>query len=504
MLNKLIEIQNYSTFKSLKFNNENKSNWRGEFKKNNIIYAPNGSGKTSMSLIFQSLKEKNASLILKKKRISSIENPKIRLLFSDKGAIHFDNNNWSTEHNNIYVFNSFYFDDNVYTFNLSNNDFIDILYLDEDMKEQEKELDNRIKKRSVIRKRIKNNKGWIRHYKKYMNQKENKKNYNSFMDKNRELKKVLSFLEEEITELKIPIREKYNEISNEYCDKVNNYLSMFNDNIIINQVRPVFNRKENLQSLIFSLTINGINTTIDERNDVSFNFYLSDGDKSAIALASFIARLEMLPNISSKIIIVDDPFTSFDTGRKQRTIDILANLSIKVEQLILLTHDIDFGAQLSERLYPKTNVLNLEMFNLGDDTNLKEIDFSKELLTGLMRNITILHEFIKNGAESQNELINVRRSIRVSLEGIFRIKFFEFNHSNIWLGDFLSFVEKSNSDINYQKFQRLLPHLQVLRNINHYSSPSHHDEGFMTIRNRVNSNELKSYVQDTLNMIAII
>ena len=43
MLKKLIHIKNYGKFSNF---NIASSDWDGTFKKNNVIYAPNGSGKT--------------------------------------------------------------------------------------------------------------------------------------------------------------------------------------------------------------------------------------------------------------------------------------------------------------------------------------------------------------------------------------------------------------------------------------------------------------------------
>lgn len=39
----------------------------GHLKKINGIYAPNGTGKTSLALLFQSLSNKNSNIILKKR-----------------------------------------------------------------------------------------------------------------------------------------------------------------------------------------------------------------------------------------------------------------------------------------------------------------------------------------------------------------------------------------------------------------------------------------------------
>jgi wobble nucleotide-excising tRNase len=202
-----------------------------------------------------------------------------------------------------------------------------------------------------------------------------------------------------------------------------------------------------------------------------------------------------------RIFIIDDPFTSFDSGRKQRTIDILARLSGKVKQMIVFTHDLDFGERISSKIFPKSDLLTLQMFSQNGSSNIRKINFSRELLTGLMKNITLLHDFLNNGVENEIEINNVHGAIRKSLEGIFRIKFFEFNKGNAWLGTYLECIEKSETEEEYKKFKRLLPYLQDLRDIASYSNQSHHDESIYGDRNIINSSELKSYVGETLEMI---
>ncbi|WP_054658358.1 hypothetical protein [Apilactobacillus ozensis] len=64
MIDKILEINNYS-----RFNTKNMGGIpnNGHLKKINGIYAPNGTGKTSLALLFQSLSNKNSNIILKKR-----------------------------------------------------------------------------------------------------------------------------------------------------------------------------------------------------------------------------------------------------------------------------------------------------------------------------------------------------------------------------------------------------------------------------------------------------
>ncbi|ARE27886.2 hypothetical protein LLJM1_0494 [Lactococcus cremoris] len=123
---------------------------------------------------------------------------------------------------------------------------------------------------------------------------------------------------------------------------------------------------------------------------------------------------------------------------------------------------------------------------------------------GLMKNISLLHDFSKSGADNEAELNNVYSALRLSLEGVFKIKFFEFNSPNTWLGTYLEYIEHSEDEDKYKKFRRLVPYLQELRDIANYSNSAHHDESVFGNRNMINQSELKSYVKEALELIDII
>ncbi len=73
-----------------------------------------------------------------------------------------------------------------------------------------------------------------------------------------------------------------------------------------------------------------------------FRNTLSAGDKSTLALAFFIARVEQDPSLSDVIVIFDDPISSFDANRRQHTQHKISELGSKAKQVIVLSHDPHF------------------------------------------------------------------------------------------------------------------------------------------------------------------
>lgn len=514
MLEKLTVIKNLGTFSNFK-PNKSQSEWDGNFKKNNIIFAHNGSGKTTLSLIFQSLAEGNSDLVSKKHRITSTDDIEIRFLGEEKNY-NFVDGSWDETESNIKVFNSFYFSDNVYAFKFSNDEFSFLFKSNDDINRKNQELTRHLKNISRISKQIRRNPSWTKEQ--IRKSKTNKRkqhiekiNRKFVSDKRDELAK----LTKRTKELSPIVKEFYQNICRDYCDKVNYYLRQFTDSIVIKDIKPLYSKSVSLQSIIFNLEINGIQTSLGKR-DVSFDFYLSDGDKNAISFASFLARLDMMgeENLKKQIIIFDDPFNSMDSHRKNRTITLISQLSNKVKQMFVFSHDLYFANDLHSRIFPKENTLCMEMTKYNGDTHLLvKNNFSTETKTLLIQRIEKLHNFEKNDAPSE-QLFAIKSDIRPILEGMFKIKFYKtllelqdkggMNIEQLWLKNYIDFIEKSEDDEDYSSFKRLYPYLSKFRDIQNYCSDPHHDQSDTSYNQIIAPFDLKVYVRDTLELVQLI
>ncbi len=107
-----------------------------------------------------------------------------------------------------------------------------------------------------------------------------------------------------------------------------------------------------------------------------FRNTLSEGDKSTLAFAFFIAALEKIPNLDNQIVILDDPLSSLDETRREATARILLDLSPKLNQLCVFTHKKDFLYMLFDKISDNTvlqvrsdkkNGSSIELFDVEDD-----------------------------------------------------------------------------------------------------------------------------------------
>lgn len=477
-------IDNYGTFESIR---------DIQLKKNTIIFAPNGSGKTTFSLIFQSLMENNADIIAKKRRFNSDDGPLIKLATDLKSSagntecIVFSKDNWHYKFdlldNPTVVFNNFYFEKNNYSFRFTENEMQSILGNNENLM-------------NILSRYIKLT------YDIYSIEKQG-------VDRLREPSK-LQQLKKKLSKIKCKNEEVFNTFDKfvvNFKDKVNEYLEKYMMGIYINETKLRYFRevgRQNAFSIIFSLTIRDYQGTLDTRSLTSFDYILSEGNKNAIAVCSFLAKLDLVPISNNLNVVVDDPFTSFDMTRKDVTIQLLTSASQKVSQFILLTHDSLFGEEIYERLVKlgkKEETTTIELYNTGNNVVIREVDFYTINLSPFVKNLEILNDYVMNGSRDEYHDRLVYSTLRVTLEGIFRIKYYKYNSKEVWLNSYIKFIEASEENGKYREMYRLKPLLTDLKLVINYSNSPHHDNSYRGTNNVIYSERLMEMTKKTLELV---
>lgn len=107
-----------------------------------------------------------------------------------------------------------------------------------------------------------------------------------------------------------------------------------------------------------------------------FKNTLSEGDKSTLAFAFFIAALEKTPELHKQIVVFDDPLSSLDETRREATARLLLALSPTVNQLSVFTHKKDFLYMICDKIpdnknlrvwFDRRNGSRLEPFDVEHD-----------------------------------------------------------------------------------------------------------------------------------------
>jgi wobble nucleotide-excising tRNase len=97
-----------------------------------------------------------------------------------------------------------------------------------------------------------------------------------------------------------------------YKDRINHYLSeVFRTSFKIESVENVAPQGRATQSKIsYKLMMSGYDISFDTNQPNSAKECFSEGDKSTIALAFFLSKVDIDPQLSQKILIFDDPLSS--------------------------------------------------------------------------------------------------------------------------------------------------------------------------------------------------
>ncbi|MBI9055956.1 MAG: AAA family ATPase [Bacteroidales bacterium] len=490
MIKKIIRINNVGKFTN--YNSRGYSNC--DFKKNTIIYAENGCGKTTLSVALKSLTGRNS--LIKKKQSFGTDSGQIFEILSESGVLKYENSKWNVFNKKIEIFDVHFIEDNIYTGSAlpdaSRTNLFEVVVGEKGIK---------------LKTQIFN---LIEEQRNYTSQRRTIKNKLKF-EKNQLSKTEIDglnlqhgFLNEKIATLGQPIIEKSRELGKysqkvfgKHVEEINNQLKFFTPYI---EIKKFSNKsKGGVQFLSYFLTVSGHNIAFERDTKVgpTVKYSLSEGDKSAIALAFFLAKVNMTSKLEERIIVFDDPISSFDHSRRSSTINQLIKLSEKAKQLIVLTHDIYFARDIKNRL-KQAETKSLKIINSPASSLIREHDIDAETLSGIFKDISVLKNYIDNGVSSELEKREVIRCIRPIIEGVIRIKFFTDVLPSEWLGDVIG---KTRNSVESEPLSRLKPILNDLIEINDYSKSFHHSDPTNPWGDIINDEELRIYVSRTLELI---
>jgi wobble nucleotide-excising tRNase len=133
---------------------------------------------------------------------------------------------------------------------------------------------------------------------------------------------------------------------------INEYLRRLAAGFRIDYREPDYRGKE--PSASYSILIREVaispRSGASELDKPSFRNTLSAGDKSTLALALFLAKVNADPNLNETIVVLDDPFTSLDHFRRQFTAIEIKKLCGRALQTIVLSHEKSFLRLLWDKI----------------------------------------------------------------------------------------------------------------------------------------------------------
>jgi len=299
-------------------------------------------------------------------------------------------------------------------------------------------------------------------------------------------------------------KDKAKSLLDQYCsgvlvknqESINDYLDLFNTGFRITNTKRQYvggTPRSDFQIVINEKPID-LGDAKTPPGRPCFRTALSSGDRSALALAFFLASLKQDARIAQKIVVLDDPLSSLDRFRRACTQQLILEQSGAAHQVIVLSHDPHF-LKLVWDGYPAGDVKTLQLTHNGDNTTLNEWDVEAETLSDYLKNYNTLLAFYRAGS---GNIVDVARSIRPFLEGMLRMHFPGHFAQYEWLGDFIAKIRQADesSPLSHAKAD-----LRTFEAINDYSKKFHHDQNPGADSVPISETELRGYVKQTLNLV---
>ncbi len=287
---------------------------------------------------------------------------------------------------------------------------------------------------------------------------------NDYTQKNWKIEK----LKEEINNNNIVLKEKVDQVFANNFKSINYFLNELNADFSLIKFSPTKNMAASRShyceyEFIFNNT-HRVNPSNKKKKDdkepesqYHFKNTLSESDKQLLAISFFLSKLHNDKDLWNKIIIFDDPVSSFDDNRKEKITNLLRDITnqekIHPKQIVILTHDRSF----CELIYSAFKTKDLKTIMIANNkinwSTLESLDMEVFLKDEFFKNI----EEIKTAYETSTWLDNALMKRRKTIENILKRKYyFDLKPETIKtksIGEYLR--EISDSKINTHLKQKL-------------------------------------------------
>ena len=282
-------------------------------------------------------------------------------------------------------------------------------------------------------------------------------------------------------------------ILSSYRNSVNSFLLKLGANFEIGDVRTTARGSGGHPRSEYHLEMLGerIPLTEPEQTGLCFANTLSDSDRRTLALAFFLARLENDSDLQGRIVVVDDPVSSFDSSRRSSTLRLLHDICKRCEQMILLSHDADFVRAFRDKEPVGTDVLQLSRH--GNFSVLEPCSIDELCESEYYRNYYKLTGFLEDATTFA--LPEVTRSIRPYLEQNLRVRCPTEFGAAANLGNMISAIRNAQAPSPLVALQVALPELEYW---NDFTSPFHHDASDSPVPENMTDGALRPIVRGVL------
>ena len=297
----------------------------------------------------------------------------------------------------------------------------------------------------------------------------------------------------EKTEEKKELNEHGRVITESLGKTINSYLGRLNAGFKIDYREPNYQGKEPAAS--YQILINDVpvspRSTSENLAEASFRNTLSAGDKSTLALALFLAKLNADPALGETIVVLDDPFTSLDNFRRQFTAIEIRKLCGPAAQTVVLSHEKNFLRLLWDKIDQSTIKCVAIQTGAPGMTTIAPYDIESETRSRHLTERMKIEEFVEG---EPHEVGYIRTRLRTVCEDFYRRGDPGLFHEAPSLEEIIRLLEDAPEDHPYKGV------IEDLRDINEYSRGEHHAEVEDDPSGESSDEELKGFCRRILDL----
>lgn len=281
-----------------------------------------------------------------------------------------------------------------------------------------------------------------------------------------------------------------------YHKRVNHYLEHFGVSARI--TRPTNSMAGNAGSADYSLVIKGESIQRIRGRAVepipSFRNTLSTGDKTTLALAFFLAKLDHDGALNQKVVVFDDPLSSHDSHRRGKTVEAIKALCGRCLQLIVLSHDEYFLRDVEKRCSgAKIATYQMEYSDGGEWSAAKHVRLSDLCRSDHTKRLDKLAAFADNREGDPDDIV---LHVRQVIETHFRRSYTAYFPHNRNLGQMVWDID------NYGGPHPCAGARDRMDALNSSTCDNHHgDDADVMPKKGVDPDALKVIVTDALELI---
>lgn len=300
------------------------------------------------------------------------------------------------------------------------------------------------------------------------------------------------------------LREQVNGLFAQYGARINELLDLFAVKLRIvcggsNENYVAFGGGQPSGQLAIEILGQKIDSSLGHATDPgkpSLANTLSGGDRSALALAFFLAKVEQDPNLAERVVAFDDPFHSQDRSRQRRTIERIHALARRAKQVFVFSHDLDFARAVTPIHGVRWRTFKLDP--LADKTILACQELPMLPSRAYEAKYKQLAAFIDKPEDFDFHLNEIAGTLRKILEEYLHLKFpLRWKNGVDWLGTMIGAVRNASDGDDLVHCQSLV---DGLADVNEYSQRFHHRTTGATA-DIPDARELVSYARQTLKII---